>query len=76
MLIVGEKINTSIKNIKEAIYQRNESFIENLAKNQKLGGADYLEVDSGLRVNPEEEAGDLEWLVPFDSKSHRTSYLL
>ncbi|HSB06093.1 MAG TPA: dihydropteroate synthase [Thermodesulfobacteriota bacterium] len=69
MLIVGEKINTSIKDVKEAILQRNEPFIENLAKNQKLGGADYLEVNSGLRVYPEEEASDLEWLVPLVQKA-------
>jgi len=69
MLIVGEKINTSIKDVKEAILQRNESFIENLAKNQKLGGADYLEVNSGLRIYPEEEAADLEWLVPLVQKA-------
>ncbi len=64
MLIVGEKINASIKDVKEAILQRNESFIGDLARNQKLGGAHYLEVNSGLRIDPEEEAGDLEWLVP------------
>jgi 5-methyltetrahydrofolate--homocysteine methyltransferase len=69
MLIVGEKINTSVKDVKEAILQRNESFIENLAKNQKLGGANYLEVNSGLRVYPEEEASDLEWLVPLVQKA-------
>lgn len=69
MLIVGEKINTSIKDVKEAVLQRNESFIENLARNQKLGGADYLEVNSGLRVYPEEEASDLEWLVPLVQKA-------
>jgi 5-methyltetrahydrofolate--homocysteine methyltransferase len=68
-LIVGEKINSSIKEVKKAILQRNESFIENLAKNQKLGGADYLEVNSGLRVYPEEEASDLEWLVPLVQKA-------
>ncbi|NWG04078.1 MAG: dihydropteroate synthase [Syntrophaceae bacterium] len=64
MLIIGEKINTSIKDVKEAVLVRNESLIENLAQNQKLGGADYLEVNSGLRVSPEEEAADLEWMVP------------
>ena len=63
------EINSSIKDVKEAILQRNESFIETLAKDQKTGGADYLEVNSGLRVNPEEEAGDLEWLVPLVQKS-------
>jgi 5-methyltetrahydrofolate--homocysteine methyltransferase len=68
MLIVGEKINTSIKEVKEAVLQRNEPFLEDLARRQKLGGADYLEVNSGLRVYPEEEAADLEWLVPLAQK--------
>lgn len=69
MLIVGEKINTSIKELKEAVLSRNEAFLEALAQDQKLGGADYLEVNSGLRVYPEEEALDLEWLVPLVQKA-------
>jgi 5-methyltetrahydrofolate--homocysteine methyltransferase len=69
MQIIGEKINTSIKDVKEAVFQRDDSFIENLAKNQKLGGADYLEVNSGLRIDPEEEAADMEWLVPLIQKA-------
>lgn len=69
MLIVGEKINTSIRNVKEAILQRNDSFIEEVAKNQKLAGADYLEVNSGLSIYPEEEAADMEWLVPLVQKA-------
>ncbi len=69
MLVIGEKINTSIKDVKEAILNRNELFIEDLARRQKLGGADYLEVNSGLRVYPEEEAQDLEWLVPLVQKA-------
>ncbi len=69
MLIIGEKINTSIKGVKEAILNRNELFIQDLASKQKLGGADYLEVNSGLRVYPEEEAIDLEWLVPLVQKA-------
>ncbi len=64
MLVVGEKINSSIKEVEEAILQRNESFIQDLAKRQRLAGADYLEVNSGLRVHPEEEGEDMEWLVP------------
>lgn len=69
MLVVGEKINTSVKDVKEAVLKRNHSFIEELAKNQKLAGADYLEVNSGLRVYPEEEAEDMEWLVPLVQKA-------
>ncbi len=69
MLIVGEKINTSIKSVGEAVLKRDEAFIEALARNQKFCGADYLEVNSGLRIYPEEEALDLEWLVPLVQKA-------
>jgi 5-methyltetrahydrofolate--homocysteine methyltransferase len=64
MLIIGEKINSSIKNVEEAILQRSESFIRDMARGQKDAGADYLEVNSGLRIYPEEEAKDMQWLVP------------
>lgn len=64
MLIIGEKINTSIKDVNTAVLERNGSFMEDLARNQKLGGADFLEVNSGLRIQPAEEAADMEWLVP------------
>ncbi len=64
MLVIGEKINSSIKGVEEAILQRNESFFHDLAKRQMLAGADYLEVNSGFRIYPEEEAEDMEWLVP------------
>lgn len=64
MLVVGEKINTSIKDSKEAVLQRNEAVLQALANDQKAAGADYLEVNSGLRVYPEEEAADMEWLIP------------
>jgi cobalamin-dependent methionine synthase I len=69
MLIVGEKINSSIKDVGEAIARRDEAFIEALACNQKLGGADYLEVNSGLRIYPEDEASDMEWLIPVVQKA-------
>ena len=69
MLIVGEKINTSIKDVNDAVLQRNEDFIAELARRQQRGGADYLEVNSGLRIHPEEEAADLEWLIPLVQKA-------
>ena len=64
MIVIGENINASIKEVEAAILRRDESFVRELAKRQKSGGADYLEVNSGLRVYPEEEAEDIEWLVP------------
>lgn len=64
MRVIGEKINTSIKSVAEAMGRRDESFFRTLARDQKGGGADALEVNSGLRIHPEEEAQDLAWLVP------------
>ncbi|MEW6349393.1 MAG: dihydropteroate synthase [Thermodesulfobacteriota bacterium] len=64
MIIIGENINTSIKLVETAVLNRDESFIRNLAKRQKAQGSDYLEVNSGLRIYPKEEAEDIEWLVP------------
>jgi 5-methyltetrahydrofolate--homocysteine methyltransferase len=64
MLVVGEKINTSIKDVKDAVLQRNHAFIEALANNQKLNGADYLEMNSGFRVYPEEKAIDMNQVSP------------
>ncbi len=64
VLIIGENINSSIKEVEAAILQRNAAYIKDLARRQKDAGAHYLEVNSGLRLYPQEEAEDLEWLVP------------
>lgn len=61
MIIVGEKINTSLKGITEAVKERNKEFIQNLAVNQSELGADYIDVNCGTLINEEEEA--LPWLV-------------
>jgi cobalamin-dependent methionine synthase I len=64
MRVIGEKINTSIKSVGEAMGKRDEPFFRSLARDQKAGGADILEVNSGLRIYPAEEAEDMAWLVP------------
>lgn len=61
MVIVGEKINTSLKGITEAVKERNKEFIQNLAVNQSEQGASYIDVNCGTLINEEEEA--LPWLV-------------
>lgn len=61
MVIVGEKINTSLKGITEAVKERNKEFIQNLAISQSNLGADYIDVNCGTLINEEEEA--LPWLV-------------
>ncbi|MGL5346612.1 MAG: methyltetrahydrofolate cobalamin methyltransferase [Peptostreptococcaceae bacterium] len=61
MIIVGEKINTSLKGITEAVRERNKEFIQNLAINQAELGADYIDVNCGTLIDEEVEA--LPWLV-------------
>ena len=64
MEIIGEKINATRKNIEDAIRERDVSFIQDLARKQAEAGANYLDVNSGMPLYPEEEADDFAWLVP------------
>ncbi|MDY6827478.1 MAG: methyltetrahydrofolate cobalamin methyltransferase [Bacillota bacterium] len=61
MLIIGEKINTSRKGLKEAVENKEEAFIRSLAKRQVEAGADYIDVNCGTFVAEEPEY--LKWLV-------------
>jgi len=53
--IIGERINSSRKSIKEAIEVRNFNFIVEEAKKQVFAGADYIDVNVGSFVEQEEE---------------------
>lgn len=64
MEIIGEKINTTRKNVRKAVQERDSAFIQDLALRQFQAGATYLDVNSGLALYPEEEAEDFAWLVP------------
>ncbi|RJQ65335.1 MAG: methyltetrahydrofolate cobalamin methyltransferase [Desulfobacteraceae bacterium] len=64
MEIIGEKINTTRKAVEAAVRQRDAAFIQDLARRQAEAGAAYLDINSGLPLDPREEAADFEWLVP------------
>lgn len=64
MEIIGEKINTTRKAVEAAVRQRDAAFIQDLARRQAEAGAAYLDVNSGLPLDPTEEMADFEWLVP------------
>jgi len=64
MEIIGEKINATVKSVKKAIQERDATFIQDLARKQGEAGANYLDVNSGMALHPEEEAEDFGWLVP------------
>jgi len=64
MLIIGEKINGSRSSIAEAIAERDEEFIANLARAQADAGADFIDVNAGTgHGSREQERADMEWLV-------------
>jgi len=61
MRIIGEKINGTRKKVAEAIQERDEAFIQNLAVKQIKAGSDWLDVNAG--THPNREADDLIWLI-------------
>ncbi|HPU01422.1 MAG: methyltetrahydrofolate cobalamin methyltransferase [Firmicutes bacterium] len=61
MLIVGEKINTSRKAVKEAVAREDAAYIRQLARRQHEAGAHYIDVNCGTFVQNEPEL--LSWMV-------------
>ena len=61
MLIVGERINSSRKRIRQALEKRDAAFIEKEAKTQFEAGATHIDVNAGTSVA--KELDDLTWLV-------------
>ena len=61
MLIIGEKINGTLKKTAAAIEARDAEFMQDLARKQVEAGADYLDVNAGTGSG--KEVGDLVWLI-------------
>ena len=61
MIIIGEKINGAIPKTAQAISNRDEGYIRELALKQTEYGADYIDVCAG--TDPAIEAQTLKWLI-------------
>lgn len=61
MKIIGEKINGTRTQVKQAIAERNTEFIQTLARKQVDAGAHWLDVNAGTA--PKSEPDDLVWLI-------------
>ena len=61
MIIIGEKINGTRKQVSNAIANRDAGFIGDLALRQFQAGASYLDVNAGGL--PGQEPEDMAWLV-------------
>ncbi|HHW32298.1 MAG TPA: methyltetrahydrofolate cobalamin methyltransferase [Clostridiaceae bacterium] len=61
MIIIGEKINSTLKAVRPAIESYDTASIQDLAKRQVLAGANYIDVNAGMFLDDEPQR--LEWLV-------------
>lgn len=61
MIIIGEKINGTRKQVAKAIQERDAAFIRHLALSQFENGASYLDINAGTL--PRQEPEDMAWLV-------------
>ena len=61
MIIIGEKINSTLKSVRPAMDSYDVAFIQDLAKRQYEAGATYIDVNAGMFLGDEPER--LEWLV-------------
>lgn len=59
MLIIGEKLNSSIPSVRQFINDKNTAAIQDLALKQVAAGADYLDLNTAQG----DEVPNMEWLV-------------
>lgn len=59
--VIGERINTSRKKVKEAVANRDAGYIVNDVTRQQEAGAAYIDVNAGARIGHETE--DMKWLI-------------
>jgi cobalamin-dependent methionine synthase I len=61
MIVIGERINSTRKNIKEALECKNLDILLDEANRQLSSGADYIDINTAGHIGHERE--DLLWLV-------------
>jgi len=61
MIIVGEKLNSSIPKTLEALNNRDSAYITDLIKKQADSGADYIDLNTAL--TGEKEIENMLWLI-------------
>ncbi|MBU1277127.1 MAG: dihydropteroate synthase [Proteobacteria bacterium] len=59
--VIGERINTTRKDVNEAVSNRDANYIQEDVKAQQAGGATYIDVNAGSRAGSEKE--DMAWLL-------------
>ena len=59
--VIGERINTSRKLVREAVAERNAQYIIDDVTKQQEAGATFIDVNAGARIGHEKE--DMLWLL-------------
>lgn len=66
MIIIGERLNSSRKDVQEALARKNETFLLEQAKLQEGAGADYIDLNASALLDKEVEV--LCWAIPLLQK--------
>ena len=61
MLVIGERINSSIKRIEDAIKAKDTKLIQQEVRDQVHAGANVIDINAGVMIKSEAE--DLIWLI-------------
>jgi 5-methyltetrahydrofolate--homocysteine methyltransferase len=61
MIVIGEKLNSSLPKTKELLLAKDAQRIQELAKSQDEAGADFIDVNTGECLS--EEAAMMEWVI-------------
>jgi 5-methyltetrahydrofolate--homocysteine methyltransferase len=61
MLIIGELINSTRKQIRKAVVEKDAAYIQDLAKRQVEAGANWIDVNAG--AFPTDEVEKMQWLI-------------
>lgn len=72
MVIIGEKINSTIKIVRNAIESQDVEYIQTLAKKQYEVGVDYIDINAGMFYK--DEPNKLEWLIKITQEAVDTPF--
>ncbi len=61
MLIIGELINSTRKQVRKAVEERDAALIQKLARSQAEAGANWIDVNAG--AFPTDEVEKLQWMI-------------
>jgi len=77
MIIIGERVNATRRDIGEAIRSRNYEIIEEEIRKQDLAGAHYIDLNASTGTGDiDQEIDDLKWLIDVALESTEKGFAL